>query len=162
MDLTSTIIGVGLLLLCVLPFVFMGRKRRKNENLLKQKLHSLAADKQCKLANCEVHGNFAMAMDESGNYLFYSNSKRQQDVNCSINLTEIQSCKVVNTSRTLEDSGDKRTIIDKLELSFAPIEKSKPAILLEFYEVSEDLQLNGELQAIQMWEDQINSRLKNR
>jgi len=52
-------------------------------------------------------------------------------------------------------------VVDKLELSFYPVEKGKPEISIEFYNDEYDsLTLSGELQLAEKWEKLLNEQLK--
>lgn len=80
-----------------------------------------------------------------------------------IDLSEIQKCKVVKTSRTVNYKNSSTIVIEKLELYFYPNDKNKTQILLEFYNTNSDISvLSGELQLIEKWSDTINNRLKSK
>ncbi len=79
-----------------------------------------------------------------------------------MNLNEISKCQVINSSRTLNNKEGIVKLVDKLKLTFTPLDKNKPDIILECYNVAFDnLTLSGELQLVDKWCTLSNSKLPN-
>lgn len=156
MDIGITITGAILIAICILPFVLMGRNSRKQEKLLFQSLSNIAAKQNCKITQHEYCEEYIIGIDESSNYLFFFKRVKDKEISEQINLTEIQSCKIVNTSR----SNGNEKIIEKLELSLLPSTKNKENIILELYNYDERMQLGDDFLLIERWAKKINELLK--
>lgn len=141
--------------ICILLIVFFQINKRKKENKKLQLLSAVASKHNSSITQHEFFGNLLIGLDEKSNYLFFIN-KSLPETEEPINLSEIQKCRVVNTSRAVMNT----TVIDKLELCFSPTDKNKPQVFLEFYNSDNNPTLVGELQLIEKWADIIKNRLK--
>lgn len=162
MDLGTAIIGAISIILCALPFVMIRRSRKKREKVFLQSLSEIASKNNSQITQNEIFGSFAIGIDEIKNFVF---SYRSVDDNVSeqiIDLGEIQSCKVINTSKTFTNNDASQKVIGRLELSFIPTAKNKPEIRLEFFNTDVNPQLNGELQSIEKWAKHINELLNHK
>jgi hypothetical protein len=162
MDLGSTIIGVVIIIICALPFIMINRSRKKREKQFLQSLSKIAAYNNCKIDQHEIFGYFSIGIDETKKNVFFSRQTKDKMEEQSIDLNEIQNCKVINTSRTFKNNNGNQRVIDKLELSFIPTAKNTSEITLEFFNADESLQYSGELQSIEKWSELINSQLKTK
>ena len=139
----------------ILLIVYSIKSKRKKENKKLQLLSAIADKHNCKITKHEFFGDLLIGLDEKSNFLFLinnSNNKMEQ----AVNLSEIQKCRVVSTSRTVNSI----TVIDKLELCFSPADKNKPQVFLEFYNSDNSPTLVGELQLIEKWAEIVNNQLK--
>lgn len=162
LDLGSALIGVGAIMSCALPIVMMNRNRKIREKQFLQALTDIASGQDCKIDQHEIFGRFAIGIDESKKWVFFSRLAKDQVDEQSIDLQKIQNCKVLNTNRIHKNSDGNQKIIDKLELCFTPIAPNTPAVKLEFYNVDVSPQLDGELHAVEKWSEIINGRLKSK
>jgi len=162
MDLGSAIIGAVAIIICALPFVMMSRSRKKREKAFLQSLSKIATQNNCQINQHEIFGNFAIGIDETKNFVFFFRQVKDNEIEQLVDLSEIQSCKVINTSRNFKNKDGNQKVIDKLELSFTPTAKNKPEIKMEFFNADVNIQLYGELQSIEKWSKLINDRLKHK
>lgn len=156
MDIGITITGAILIAICILPFVLMGRNSRKHEKLLFQSLSNIAAKQNCKITQHECCEEYIIGIDETSNFLFFFKRVKDKDISQYINLSEIQDCKIVNTSR----SNGNEKIIDKLELNLISHTKKTPNILLELYNSDDRMHLGDDFLLIERWAKKINELLK--
>ena len=147
MDTSTIIIGAILLAICILPFVLISRNRKKKEQELLKSLTNLANEHQSKISQFEVCGDQMIGIDEDTKSIFFIKQTDKETVVKHVSLSNVQHCELVKT--TVNSSGD--TIIDRLELKFVPIDPHQPQYIIEFYNLSERFQLNGELQMIEKW-----------
>ena len=163
MDLGSAIVGAIIITICMLPFIMIGRSRKKKEKQFIQALQNNANKHNCQINQQEVFGTFAIGMDEEHNTLFFSRSAKEKEEEQFVDLSNIKKCEVINTGRTFRNkNGNKngtKTIIDKLELGFIPKAKDQPEIKWEFFNADISYQINGELHAMQKWATNINNLL---
>ena len=162
MDLGSAIIGAIVIIICALPFVMMSRNSKKREKKNLQSLSEIATQNNCQIDQHEIFGSSAIGIDETKNFVFFYKLTKDKGIEQSVDLSEVQNCKVINTSRTLNNKGGNRKVIDKLELSFLPIVQNRSEIKLEFFNSDDNLQLLGELQSIEKWSKLINDRLNHK
>jgi hypothetical protein len=155
MDIGITITGAILIAICMLPFVLIGRNRRKQEKLLFQSLSNIAAKQNCKITVHECCEEYIIGLDETSNFLFFFKKIKDKEISKQINLAEIQNCKTINTSR----SNGNEKIIDKLELSLIANTKKTPDILLELYNSDDRMQLGDDFLLIERWAKKLNERL---
>ncbi len=160
MDLGSTIIGAIAIIICAFPFIMMSRSRKKREKKFLQSLLKITSQNDCQINRHEISDNFAIGMDEPKNFVFFYRQIKGQEVAHSIDLGEIQSCKVINTNRTIKRKEGDQKVIDRLELCFIPKVRDKPEVKLEFFNAELSPQLFGELQSVEKWSKLINDQLK--
>lgn len=162
MDLGSALMGAIAIIICVLLYILLNRNKKKREKLFLQPLLKMAAQNNCQIHKHEIFGNFAIGMDETKNFVFFHKLANDEVIEQSVDLGEIQSCKVINTSRMLKSrDGGSQKVIDRLQLSFIPLTKTKPGIKMEFFNSEVSIRLNGELQLIEKWSKLINDHLNH-
>jgi len=161
MDLGSAIIGAIVIVISALPVILMNRSIKKRKKVLLQSIKEMATQNNCHINQHEIFGSFAIGIDDSKNFVFFYRQTKEKEIKQFVDLGEVQSCKVINTSRTLKRKEGNQKVIDKLELSFIPA-MNKPEIKLEFFNADVNAQLYGELQSIEKWSKLINDRLKNK
>lgn len=144
------IIATGIVLI-----VLSKRSKIKKEHKKLLLLTAIAQKNNSGITQHEFFGDLLIGLDEKSNFLFFIN-KSIPETEEAINLSEIQKCRVINTSRSV----DSITVIDKLELCFTPLDKNKPQVHLEFYNSDNHPNLVGELQLVEKWSDIIKNRLK--
>jgi len=153
MELGTIIISVIFLALAFSPVLLMRQSRKKLEKAMLQSLAQVATRHKGSLSKHEFFGNFAIGIDESNHMVFYVKQDRDKLEEAVVNLADMQDCKVSNISKTIKSKGDSEsyTVVDRLDLSFTPREKSKPEIKLAFYASAGSNQLNGELKSVEEW-----------
>ncbi len=157
MELGNIIIGAVLVAVFVVPFMFAGRN---SKNRKKQMLSSLRAIANQHNSNVSIHefcSDFVIGMDELKNFVFFYKKREDKDLENYIDLSEIKSCRVHILRREGVKGTDK--VIDKVDLSFTPYDKTKKVIDLEFYNTDVSSVLNGELEAVEKWGKLISDRL---
>jgi len=157
MDLGTTLIGGIILIICLLPFILMGISRRKREKQLLQTLVDYAKQNGGNITQHETVGDFIIGMDEKTNTVFFYKKNKNGETTQHLHLADYKKCSVVSTTRDFNNS----KVIDTVELSFIPIEKSKPIEELLLFNTKENLQLSGELQLAEKWAKLVNSKIVN-
>lgn len=160
MDTGTTIIGIIILLLCILPLVIMTRKANQKERQFSRDLFDFAKKSNSKLSEHEIMNNIAIGLDKENNQLFFLRKKENIEAEFQINLLEIQKCRVLNSNRTVNSKEGNYKVIDKLALAFTYLDKNKQETVLDFYKSElNNFSLNGELQLIEKWLKIINDLL---
>lgn len=152
MDLVSSLIGLGLVMLTILPFVYFHFSlKKKKQEFIKEYL-GLAAQHQAVITQYDVWSNyFAIGMDRRSNKLFYYRKLEGKEEKALINLSDIAKCRVHNLKKT--QNGDQ--VIDRLELVFTYRNAKSPEQALMFFSKEEFMTHNGELQLVEKWSKEI-------
>jgi hypothetical protein len=162
MDLGSAIIGAIFLVIGILPFMMMSRGRKNREKKFLQSLLTIATKNNCQIDQHDVFAHFAIGFDNTKKSVIFYRQAAEKVVEHFVAFSDIQSCKVLNTSKNVQNNNGTHQVIDKLELSFIPLLKSKPEIKLEFFNANVTPQLYGELQSIQKWSTLVNDHLNQK
>ena len=154
MNLGIDVIGLICALVVALPFIITSMNRKKKEKIALMGLKTIAASQNHKITKDEYCGNFAIGLDENDNFLFHQSldNKNLQ----AIDLSKIKKCELANTSRT-NGTGDKVT--EHLNLNLFPKDKTESIVSLEFYDKQKNMDLSGELQSIEAWNELINAKI---
>lgn len=147
MDSTSLIIGILLLVICVLPFVWFSisnsKKRKKRiDNLIKK-----AKENNAYIQEKDDWNKSIIGLDKTNKMLFFSKNSEEFDKFIFINISELQQSRIERTENN-------HKVLEKLELelTFA----SKPTIVLEFFNKEETRLIMNEYELIQKWQTLLN------
>lgn len=152
MDFGSTIVGVIVLLICIIPFVVLSRNNRKRKQIVVDRLNQLAERSNCSISRFDIWNNSAVGIDDTAHQAFFTRKINDTETALQINLLDVQKCRLMNTGRTVNPAEGNQKVIEKLELVFTYRNKDKRETSLEFYNRDFDsLTLSGELQLIEKW-----------
>ncbi len=152
MELGTTIVGIVIILICIIPFALMSINNKKKEKKLLRGLSAFAERNSFKISRYELWNNSTIGIDDTSLTIFYTRKSRDIETSQQINLAEIQKCRVINSSRTWSNKDGNFKVIDKLELVFSFQDKGKNEVVLEFYNAEYDSStLTGELQLVEKW-----------
>jgi len=153
-----TIITVLVLLLfCLLPVVLINQKRKGKAKQSLQLLQIFAAENQCAISEHELFNQIIIGMDKTAHQLFFVRNTPGKEFQQKINLQEVKKCRMEETGRSM----DTVHVIEKIDLSFAPVASNQKEIILNIYHADYDnLTLSGEIQFAEKWEKTINNHLK--
>lgn len=160
MEIGNIILGVVLTSVCIMPFVLLKQSRKRKEKKLLKILHDMAAEQQCHIDQHEVLGEMALGMDSVRRFVFFFKANNSTMQTNFINLAEIRTCRTGNASKAVSSKDNHFSVIDKVQLIFTPVVKSKPEIAWTLYDAEESTQLFGELEMTEKWETLINKALK--
>ena len=162
MDLVSAIIGAILLSIFIVPLVILNYNRVRKENIKLQSLNEFALHHNGKISQHEFCGDFVIGFDENRKYVFFFKQKNEAVISQFVDLSEILNCQVIKKTRTIETKNENLVIMERIELSFVPTNKSNEETRFELYDDETNMQLSGELQLVDKWSKQINDLLKNK
>jgi ABC-type glycerol-3-phosphate transport system permease component len=151
---------IMIVLIFVLPSIWMYISSLKKEKLLKNKLFNLAATSSCAISEFDFWKDSAIGLDKDRHRIFYIRDIKSEEYKKEVDLSEIQKCRVLNASRSMNVKNGNYTAIDRLELIFTNRDKNKPEIGLEFYNTTHDsLSLAGEVQLVEKWSGIVEKEL---
>jgi hypothetical protein len=161
METGSTLIGLAMIVLCTLPFIFLNRSRKKREKQMTMSLEDIARQHHCNITRKDLLSDSVIGMDERKHFVFFYKKTKEKELQQSVNLADIKKCRVMNVNRPLGGSDSNQKVTDRLYLSFTPAEMKKEDVKFELYNSEVNVQLSGELQAAEEWSNLINMHLKN-
>ncbi|MCK3683445.1 hypothetical protein [Maribellus sp. YY47] len=160
MDSGTVIVGLVLVAICVLPIVILNGRRAKKGRGMLQLITKVANEHNCNISEHEFCSEYCIGMDKTNGFVFFAKEKDGTSEVRHIDLAPVKTCKINNTGRIVTYKNQNNKIIERLSLDFYPKEKDKGVVTWEFYNVEENLQLNGELQSVEKWQQTINNYLK--
>jgi hypothetical protein len=154
---------VMVVLIFVVPSIWMYLSRMKSEKQFKKKLFNFAESMNSTISELDFWKKSAIGIDKTLHKLFYIRITNSEEYKKEIDLTEIQKCRVLNASRSMNNRNGNFTAIDKLELIFTYRDKNKSEIALEFYNpIHDSLSLAGEVQLIEKWLRIVDAELSHK
>lgn len=157
---SEIIIFLAIVILCAIPIIIVNSKKKKKEKLFIQVLLDLAEKNNCKLTERDLWNNTQIGIDKDAGKLFFVKKTDAEEVTKVVDLSEIQKCRVINTSRTVNIKDSVQTVLERLELAFVNQDKNKPEIILGFYNSAIDsLSLRNEFQLTEKWSGIVNSTI---
>lgn len=150
MDLTTTIIGAFIVIICIIPLALAYNKRKGRERKIKLALFNYAQSHSGSITNFDIWPDTAIGLDEEKNHLYF--------IKISPSDEELQQHAALDNIKAISITGeDDPEHTDQLELLLE--HKSEPKIALEFFNRETALQINEELQLIKKWQAIVNSRI---
>jgi hypothetical protein len=155
-DLGTLLVGLISVGVFALPFVLTIRSRKRKRKKLMASISAMSDRYNTKIGESEFCGNYAIGIDPEHRFVFFHKKYKDRVEEQTVVLLEVKSCRPLNHGSNV--AGDR--IIERLGLQFAPKDKDKPEIILEFYNDHESYQLSGELQSMERWAKLIDESLK--
>jgi hypothetical protein len=160
MDLVSAIIGAILLSIFIVPVMILNYHRVREEKKKLKSIQEIALYHNCNISQYEICGDFIIGLDEIRGFVFFLKQKKEDSVSQFVDLSHIHNCQMLKKTRTIESENVNGVILERVELSFIPTNKSKAATHFELYDEETNMQLRGELQLVEKWSNKINDLLK--
>lgn len=160
MDLSTTIMGIVILLICALPIILsaINRSRKKKKTL--QVLFDFATKNNCKLNQYELSNNLTIGIDIAAQMVFFAKQSKDNVILQQINLSQIQKCRLVNSSRSVKNKESNFSVVEKIELVFTYQDKNKKDGIWEFYNhLTDGPTFSGEMLFIEKWCKFINDKI---
>ena len=147
MDIIYTILGgVGVLLLGALPLLFFIKRKKKSPFSIE--LVNLAAKSNCKISESTVESLFAIGIDYDSHYLFFIRKQAHNNMTLSINLLDVNKCKIANSNNRSGNS----SVVDKRSLIIEYKEKEAQNVSLLFYDADQDaISIEAQYQNANKW-----------
>ncbi|WP_179318068.1 hypothetical protein [Winogradskyella helgolandensis] len=153
------IIDAIIIAIVILPFVLFINGSKKRKRKLRNALRYEAAQNNCELSEIEVHSNFAIGLNTTGEKLFFYKETEVSAYAQVIDLKSIVSCKFIKESKRIKDKTKHYDVIDTIQLSFIH-QNLKDVTNLVLYNNDDEMALNNELAIGQKWQDKISELLR--
>lgn len=153
MNTGTTIVGIILILICIIPFVIISRNKRSREKQLRNTLRKMAEEQGRKIVQQDLWSDSAIGIDQSGFQLYVIHDHESGLQRRFISLKDMQKCRLNQINR-------RDGITEKIEMVLTPKEKNKPTEVVEFYNALRDGSvLSGELELGARWNNMIHEIL---
>ena len=159
MELGIAVIGITSVALCAMPFVITNRSRKTKEKQILTSLKDVAQQHNCEIFEHEIFGHYAIGVDQTKSYVFFVLKTKEAVQQQYVDLTTIKTCEIANIGKSYTR---KEKIIDRLNLTFFPVDSNQLDTVFEFYNADINYHLSGELQSIEKWSSLIKNMLKNK
>lgn len=160
MESTSTIIGVIITLIVILPILFIQKSQISKKKKSKKGFIDEAQKNNLKVTEPDFWGSYyALAIDENQNKLIYSKIIDEEHNTIIIDVEEIASCEIVRTNRTFKSNKVFKTETDKIDLVIGFKNSNKAKEVLEFYNVDVNIEMTNEVPLLDKWESKIKSSI---
>lgn len=155
------IIGVAaVLVLAAIIIVSTSKSRKEKKIKFLSPLNELASRERSHISRHDIWSESVIGIDESRNKVFVIQRTAGSETEKVINLAEIFRCRVAEVSRVSGPKEGNFKVFDRIDLVFMNKEKSKPDVVVEFYNSNTDrLTLVGELQLAEKWCVLVNRQL---
>jgi len=156
----GTIIGLVLLLIIVLTVVILNSNKKNKKKQFVQTLFDMAEKSNCKISDNDLWNNTLIGIDKNAHKLFFLRKTEDNSISNEIDLSGIQKCRVINSSRIVTNKESNHTVIDRLELALTSADPKIADTILQFYNTNRDnLFLNGEIQLAEKWAAIVNTNI---
>jgi hypothetical protein len=162
MDSKSTIIGVWIIVLIILPFIIsylynkMKAKKFEKDFLSLSEKEKIIISQKAFWKKC-----YSIGIDTDSKKLLYLNKHSEKEHGTLIDLSEIEKCMVVHTDKTVKSQNGNTNPTNRLDLVFTYKNSDMPEKVLEFYNNPEFMPTMDDFSHIENWLNIVNSNLKN-
>jgi len=120
----------------------------------------MAEKSNCKISDNDLWNNTLIGIDKNAHKLFFIRKTEDNSISNEIDLSGIQKCRVINSSRIVTNGGNNHNVTDKIELALTSPDTKIADTILEFYNTNRDnLFLNGELPLAEKWATIVNTNI---
>ncbi|AWV97284.1 hypothetical protein [Arcticibacterium luteifluviistationis] len=156
LNLSTIIIGLICIAVCVVPLILIGRGRKNKEQNKLHALTKIANQHEGRITSHAFSGDFGIAIDDKKGLVFFHKEENGQTTEEGIDLNYIEDCKLSKT--TLSDAKNKEHI-EQIYLCFFPQSENDKKIKWELFNRETNRQLTDELQIGEEWSKLINQQI---
>ncbi len=152
MDISTTIIGLILLALFVLPVFYAVKKSTASNNQILNRFRVEAAKHGMTLSTLDIWNDTVIGVDQISRKFLYLKADEKHPKMIMVDLNEVKKCETSEVSRNKKSAnGGKEKVIESIHLAFTFQDLKKSGVNLEIYDASHDLGLDGEVQLAEKW-----------
>ncbi|HLV38993.1 hypothetical protein [Xanthomarina sp.] len=158
MEAYSIYIGIAIIVIILLPLILIQTSQKKQKKKAMKGFKEEALKHHLKITEAEFWGTYySIAIDEAANKLIYSKIIDAEHQITIVDLSQVASCEIAKTHRSVKNKTTFKTETDKIDLLITY--KSKAKDILEFYNIDVNFQMSNEMALLEKWEAKIKSRL---
>jgi hypothetical protein len=152
MNSTSIIIGIGFLVLFIVPLAYLTTAGSRKKKKLIAGLSALASENSCKISDMDQWKKSCIGIDMENKKIFYL-SKNEKLV---VDLKNVAKCNLNNPNNSKKDKNS------KIELEFTLKSPSDKILKIEFFDTVIDTYIVDEdMQIPYKWHNTINSLINS-
>jgi len=156
MDSGTTLTGIIIMVIIIIPFLLMGINAKKQKNRIKKDLENIATKNGCKVGQFDIWKNSAFAIDESEKFLIGYRKTNLETLEFFAVLKDFNSCSIQKSIRNVGDE----VVVEHLKLAFGNKQNPNKPQYFEFYNSDTDSsQLGDEMQLLTKWHTLIKDRI---
>jgi hypothetical protein len=162
MELGPLFIGIAAVAAMIVPVMYVHKAQKNKEIKFLQHFLDLAKAQGINPTQHELWNiNYIIGLDETSKKVFYLKKNGVEEKTMTINLAEVEKCRIANKTHTIKSSGGNSNVIDRIDLMFINRNPQKADKSIEFYNGEESMSLRGEVPLTDKWCNIINSTLKS-
>jgi hypothetical protein len=163
MESQSTIIGVIITLIVLLPLIYIQTSQKSKKKASKKAFLNDALKNNLNVSDSDFWGTYyAIAIDETANKLIYSKIIGTEHNLTIIDLNKIDSCEIVKTNRAFKNKTTSKIETDKIDLVITSKSSGKSKDVLEFYNVDVNIEMSTEIALLEKWEAKIKNCIQKK
>lgn len=161
MDITTTIIGLVMLGIFIVPVAIVSSRNKNNNNALLTELNYFATQNNCEISEHNINSQFAIGISTSGDKVFFIRKQgSDQDLFKSlVPLKQIKQCVLKTQNRTVKLKKNTENVIDKIEIRFQSKLKEINELSWLFYDSTISTEVINEYQLATNWISRINKHI---
>ncbi|TKD62439.1 hypothetical protein [Flavobacterium sp. ASW18X] len=155
MDYYNTLIGILLLIVSLSPFVWLSKMSNKNRKKLTLGLAAMATPIHATIVEKDILLDMAIGLEAHDKILFFIKNNEQR----TIDLELYRKCEFYDTYINTKQGSKRIATINSLGLKLYAKAEGEPPLLLEFFNLNEKIQPNGEFDLAKKWSKLITEKL---
>lgn len=158
MDIVSIELGIGMLLLFVVPVVYAVTSQSRKEKKTIKKVEEFCGAKSVKITTSDIFHSLFIGIDESSKYLAVSSVPVKEENVDIYNLKEVKSCNLIK-KETAKPGQPKATFIEKIAIELVFVNKQKLPVEIVFFDDETGMDSQVSLNQAGIWVGIINKNL---
>lgn len=158
MDTGTTIMGVCIIVMVILPFILIGRGKKNADRQLIGKIDAQAHELQSQITDYGLAPNLAIGLDANKGELFYYKKSGDDIHTANLKLIDFSDCKLQINTRKVKMKGTVSIVTDKIDFVLHERISGKTRTL-NLYDAEETFDLTKELQLGREWEQIIQQKI---
>ncbi|OYX28237.1 MAG: hypothetical protein B7Z06_02185 [Flavobacteriales bacterium 32-35-8] len=139
------------------PFIIFIYNGTKNTVSIKKQSLLLIKNNGITYSEKDVWRKNFMAISNDNKTLTYINFKQDNPFISNISLTDVKQCHIIKNYNS--NDANKATSLKNLDLEFVHKSPSKPNVIINFFNIDDDLSEDFELQRIEKWQALIKNAI---
>ncbi len=159
MDISTTLIGLVMLALFVVPIWYAVQKEStENKYFLKTFMEEARKESLNITAYDRLH-HALIGVDRTAQKVLFAEINDEQITTRVVNLDGLKSCAVFEVSSTKKTKHGKEKVIGGIDLQFVYFDPKRADVFVRFYDGQNDLAPDGEMQLAEKWNTLLQPKL---
>jgi len=159
MDLSTTIIGLLILTLFILPVILISRSGKSKGKKFEKDFFSEVSINELKISEKDFWDEFAIGIDTSRNKIIYLDWSGPDRINIIFDLNDVKAFETIPGYRELNKKNFNYKNVNRLGLRFHFKESVKPDVNITFYIAGFGQITDDEIKLFKKWLDIIRNNI---